>query len=248
MALTIYQQLDEWFHGALGTRLHAAETQHLEHILPNHFGYYAVQLGAPTFAQWLQYSPIKHQLWVGSPCDYPISALQVRSDYHHLPLAANSIDLMVLPHVLEFVTSPQRVLQETTEALIPNGSLIILGFNPTSFWGLWRKWHRKSKDVPWQGDYIGITRLRSWLETYGCTIEDYSTFYFRPPVNSDAVSEQLLFMESFGRMTMPHYGGVFCVVARKQESCITPLKTRWRLPRWAWGNREITLPTTQEPH
>ncbi|MHA7841553.1 MAG: class I SAM-dependent methyltransferase [Gammaproteobacteria bacterium] len=248
MTLTIYQQLDQWFHGRLGTQLRAAETQHLESILPNHFGYYAVQLGAPIFTQWLHHSPIKHRLWVGPVCDYPISTLQVRSDCDHLPLAPNSIDLVVMPHVLEFAESPQLILQEAINALIPNGALIILGFNPMSFWGLWRKCQKKRNQVPWQGRYVGITRLRSWLEKDGCTIEDYSTFYFRPPVNNDNLSNKLLFMESFGRIAMPHYGGVFCVVARKQESCITALKTPWRLPRWVSCHRGVTVTSTQEPH
>lgn len=248
MALTIYQQLDQWFHGALGARLHAAESQHLEHILPNYFGYYAAQLGAPTCTQWLQYSPIRHQIWLGSACDHPIGALQVLSDYQHLPFAPNSMDLVVMPHVLEFADSPESILQETAHLLIPNGALIILGFNPISLWGMWRQWHRKTAQMPWGGKYQGITRLRGWLKTYGCAIESYSTFYFRPPVNSDALSQKLLFMESFGRMTMPHYGGVFCLVARKQEGCVTPLKARWRLPRWIFGNKQITVPTVQEPH
>jgi ubiquinone/menaquinone biosynthesis C-methylase UbiE len=48
---------------------------------------------------------------------------EVRSDLHHLPLAANSIDLVVMPHTLEFAPDPHQMLREVERVLVPEGQV-----------------------------------------------------------------------------------------------------------------------------
>ncbi len=55
----------------------------------------------------------------------------------------DSIDLVFLPHTLEFSADPHQVLRETERVLIPEGRVIILGFNPLSSLGLWRLFRRR---------------------------------------------------------------------------------------------------------
>ena len=55
-----------------------------------------------------------------------------------LPFASASIDLVVLPHVLEFSAHPHQVLREVERVLVPEGSVVIAGLNPLSLWGLRR--------------------------------------------------------------------------------------------------------------
>ena len=65
---------------------------------------------------------------------------------HELPIATQSIDLVLLPHVLEFAEEPHAVLREVDRVMMPEGRLVIVGFNPWSLWGmrsalgLRRKW------------------------------------------------------------------------------------------------------------
>ena len=54
---------------------------------------------------------------------------------HELPIATQSIDLVVLPHVLEFADEPHQILREVDRVLMPEGRLVIVGFNPWSLWG-----------------------------------------------------------------------------------------------------------------
>ncbi len=50
-------------------------------------------------------------------------------DLLDLPFEAQSVDLLVMPHTLEFTSDPHRLLSEAERVLMPEGQLIILGFN-----------------------------------------------------------------------------------------------------------------------
>ncbi len=56
-------------------------------------------------------------------------------DLLDLPFEAQSVDLLVMPHTLEFARDPHRLLREAERVLVPEGQLIILGFNSLSLWG-----------------------------------------------------------------------------------------------------------------
>jgi ubiquinone/menaquinone biosynthesis C-methylase UbiE len=43
---------------------------------------------------------------------------------------------VVLPHTLEFSADPHHVLREVERVLVPEGRVVISGFNPASLWGL----------------------------------------------------------------------------------------------------------------
>jgi ubiquinone/menaquinone biosynthesis C-methylase UbiE len=65
--------------------------------------------------------------------------VDVLCDLRQLPFAAHSIDLVVMAHVLEFHDDPHQILREVERVLIPEGEVIIAGFNPISIWGLRRR-------------------------------------------------------------------------------------------------------------
>ena len=53
-----------------------------------------------------------------------------------LPLAPESVDVIVMVHVLEFIAKPPVLLREVYQALAPGGQLIIVSLNPWSLWGI----------------------------------------------------------------------------------------------------------------
>ncbi|MBK6906226.1 MAG: methyltransferase domain-containing protein [Rhodocyclaceae bacterium] len=53
--------------------------------------------------------------------------VDVFSDVHHLPFASNSIDLVVVPHTLEFDSNPHQVLREVERVLVPEGQVLVSG-------------------------------------------------------------------------------------------------------------------------
>src|ERR1019366_694210 len=55
--------------------------------------------------------------------------------FEALPFDAASLDLVVLPHALELARDPHRTLREVERVLVPEGRVLIIGFNPASLWG-----------------------------------------------------------------------------------------------------------------
>ena len=75
----------------------------------------------------LRESRIAHRLKVA-----PWGEVHLRAKCHELPIATQSIDLVLLPHVLEFAEEPHAVLREVDRVMMPEGRLVIVGFNPWS--------------------------------------------------------------------------------------------------------------------
>lgn len=125
----------------------------------NIFGYHAVQLGFPLFNA-LSQCRIRQRILAGVPT-YP-KAVDVECELTALPFAENSVDLLVLPHVLEFASNPQAILREVERVLISEGHLFITGFSALSIGFLWR-FLGKKKAFPWFGRFLPLWRLKDWL-------------------------------------------------------------------------------------
>ena len=144
---------------------------------------------------------------------------------------SESVDVVVLPHLLEFEPDPHQVLRETERILIGEGHLVILGFNPWSLWGLWRTVLAWRGEPPWCGRFFGIARIKDWLALLGFDIIKARRFYFRPPLPSEGVMSKLELLERIGRTCWPYLGGAYIVVAKKRVATVTPVKTSWRAHR-----------------
>lgn len=123
------------------------EHQRLDELTADIFGFNATQVGVPEIES-LRANRMPHT-WntvVGMPADghdNEAKPLVVVQQFDELPFASASIDLVVLPHVLEFAEEPHQILREVERVLIPEGQVIICGFNPVSLWGarhVWSRW------------------------------------------------------------------------------------------------------------
>lgn len=223
------RELRRWFASEPGERLCADEKRVLAAMSEEGvFGYHLVQLqdfghGLQAFDQ----CAIQHRLILGLE---PHSANQVAGVAigEHLPLAADSVDLMVLPHTLDFSLDPHQVLREVDRVLIPEGKLLIVGFNPLSLWGIWRLVLRWRGDVPWCGHFLSYRRLRDWLGLLGMDVEQTDVCGFVPPVRRESWHRRLSFLDRLGRRLWPMLAGVYAVRAVKRVSTVRPIKTRWR--------------------
>lgn len=227
-------QLNHWFETALGQRLLTAETAAVAEVLPAFFGYHAVQIGHLGAGRLLASSRIKHRCIVTTQqtAQYsPYSQLRALAD--ELPFATDSVDVMMLPHVLEFEDTPHAVLREVERSLIPEGHVIILGFNPFSLWGLWRLLHlRRRQTAPWCGRALSLLRLKDWLTLLGFDIVHQQSFFFSPPFSPPYLTSTLQFMEKLAVQIPNRFGAVYIIVAKKRVTTLTPIKPSWR-PRTA---------------
>jgi hypothetical protein len=114
----------------------------------------------------------------------------------------------------------------------------MLGFNPWGLWGLWRMAWKRRGDPPWCGCLVGLTRLYDWLSLLDFRIVHTRYFFFRPPLQREALMRALAFLEvAGGRWWLP-VGGLYLVVAQKRIAAVTPLRLRWevrpRVARLGW--------------
>jgi SAM-dependent methyltransferase len=215
--------LKDWFNTPLGKRLRDEETRLLQQLLPPLFGYHLLQVGAVDDGNWLSVSRIKHRCVLATQnLSGPGSAL-VYADA--LPIQADCVDVVVLPHVLEFEDNPHQVLREVERVLIAEGHVIVLGFNPLSLWGLRRlfKWH---KPPPWNGRFRTALCIKDWLALLGFEIHAQHSVFFSPPFRSLPIP----FLERSGKRWWPQLGGVYAIVAKKRVATLTPIKPRWVQP------------------
>jgi SAM-dependent methyltransferase len=222
--------LETWFGEEPGSLIASAEHALLARALPDLFGYHIVQLGRPHGRALMDSSRISHQVEIElGHASNPHVQLHCAEDA--LPLASNSIDVLVLPHVLEFAADPRRVLREAERVLIGEGHVVILGFNPWSCLGLTSWLLRWRGAPPWCGRFIGLARVKDWLQVLGFELVQVARAAFRPPSRRPAVNRRLAFLEQLGAYCWPGLANVYLVVGRKRVEGVTPLKLAWRQRR-----------------
>jgi SAM-dependent methyltransferase len=151
-------------------------------------------------------------------------AVALHCDFDALPFASQSLDLVVLPHALELAHDPHLTLREVERVLVPEGRVMILGFNPASLWGLRQRMGHASRALglrgplflPSHGEYFGYWRLRDWLRLLSFEVEGGRFGCYRPPFRSARGLERSAWFESIGERWWPVLGALYFLVAVKR--------------------------------
>ncbi|RVT50628.1 methyltransferase domain-containing protein [Rubrivivax albus] len=230
-------ELGAWLQSPPGRYLLAWEQDRLDHDVADAFGFHALQLGMPEL-DGLRANRMPHR-WVASdvlstpeplPAPPPadgISTTQLdgdrvhlRSEFDALPFPAGSLDLVVLPHSLELARDPHLTLREVERVLMPEGRLLITGFNPASLWGLRQRVARlrgaHDLFMPRAGDFIGYWRLRDWLRLLGFEVEVGRFGCWRPPCETERWLQRYAWMDPIGDRWWPVLGAVYYLHAVKR--------------------------------
>jgi len=94
-------------------------------------------------------------------CD---KARKIQAKAYTLPLQSNSVDMIIMPHLLEFDAFRFQTIREVERVLKPEGILLILNFNPWSLWVRYQfLWDKKMADS-WGGHFISRPRILDWLK------------------------------------------------------------------------------------
>ncbi|MGH8503669.1 MAG: class I SAM-dependent methyltransferase [Gammaproteobacteria bacterium] len=214
-----------WYATLAGEQLLQDIKRRVDGMVPDLFGYHAVQVDclAPR-TDLLDQSRIRHRLRT----DLDKRVADVAADGAALPFDADSIDLMLLMHTLDLAAEPHRVLREAERVLIPEGRLIVIGFNPWSVYGLWRLGRRWRRQAPWCVNFCSGARLDDWLSLLGFEVETCDYAGFMPPLQHQRLRNRLTPIERLASGVVPMMGGVRVLLARKQVATLTPLKPSWR--------------------
>lgn len=218
----IRESLHDWFQSPLGVYLLAQECVWLNQVTPDIFGYHAIQLGLPAF-DLLRESRIVHRVTV-SP-EVARQPNHVQAQFHELPFDAQSIDLCVIPHVLEFSEIPHEVLREIDRVLRPEGRVLVLGFNPWSLFGTRKLW--TSKGYPWQGQFVSLVRIKDWLQLLGLEPASGRLACYIPPCETEKWQRRFRFMEPTGDRWWGVAGGVYMLEAIKRVQGMRLIAPVW---------------------
>src|SRR5262249_45753596 len=154
--------LELWLRSPRGRKLIALEEREVGRVLPDVFGRHALQIGSwGRDGQLMDKAETVHRAVLGTVGDGQSAAV---IDPEQLPLPAKCVDLVVLPHTLEFAHSAHNVLREATRVLNDRGRLLILGFNPWSAWALRARLGLRYRAFPAGAHLNSVGRLADWLE------------------------------------------------------------------------------------
>lgn len=217
--------LVEWFDTPKGAYVLDWEYTQFDSAVEDVFGFVAVQIGSPQI-DFLRANRIPSRVRVGEE-----PGCQVRGECYALPLASQSVDLIVLPHVLEFSDMPHQILREAERVLRPEGHIVISGFNPLSLWGAKRMVAHRGGEYPWCGEFIGLLRLRDWLKLLGFELNGGRFGCYAPPFSTSKWLQRSAFMESAGDRWWPIAGGVYVVRAVKRTHGMRLLQPGWKRAR-----------------
>jgi len=216
----IANSLSEWFASPQGSYVLTREQAYFDHTVSDIFGYNALQLGLPE-QNFLQSSRMPLRFNAGNQ-----AGNHVRVSCSELPFAGDSLDLVLMPHVLEFAENPHHIIREVERVLMPEGSLIISGFNPFSLWGLHRTLGRK-QGYPWSGRFIALPRMKDWLALLGFEVVGGRFAAYAPPFRQRKLLDRFSFMERAGDRWWAVSGGVYFLHAVKRVHGMHLIKPKW---------------------
>ena len=230
-----------WTVSPPGRYVLAWEQAQLDRVVSDMFGYHALQLGLPQLdALRENRMPCRGLVLdaasgASAPFTYPprtvegVDASQnerfaplgqptVWCDLLDLPFEAQSVDLLVMPHTLEFTRDPHRLLREAERVLMPEGRLVILGFNSLSLWGARQSFGKMAGRpfVPAAHDLIAFTRIKDWIKLLGFELERGRFGCYRPPLDRENWLTRFAFMEAAGDRWWPIFGAAYMVTAVKR--------------------------------
>lgn len=229
-----------WFATSLGQYIIEHEFRYFDQIVANIFGYNAVQLGMPRY-DFLR----ANRMPLRFSASYDSSAA-LRTCVEHLPIPSDTIDLAVIPHVLEFRSNPHQILREIHRVLIPEGHVVISGFNPISLWGLQCHFSSNRGEFPWSGDFIAISRVKDWLKLLNFEMKGGKLCCYAPPFTNENWRRRFKFMEDAGDRWWPISGGVYFLHAIKHKHGMRLIKPNWKTS--LTSRRKIAAATQRSKH
>lgn len=168
----------DWIQSVAGRALIEQEAAHVHNALDSMFGDQFLQIGAWAADRFPGFARTQRTAVVSDCEGDSISAI---TELDHLGIAADSIDVVLLPHVLETHGDPHGVLREVDRVLRSDGHIIILGFSPVSLWGL-RHLVTGRRFPPAIRRMISEHRLRDWLRLLNYAVDHSSFQYFHAPM------------------------------------------------------------------
>ena len=236
--------LQDWFLTPPGQYLLDWEREQVDLCVADIFGYHALQLGVPQLDalrvnrmphRWLATEQLSPPVSGALPSSDAANAVALCTHFSALPFSAHSLDMVVLPHSLELSDDPHATLREVERGLVPEGKVVICGFNPLSLWGflqhrrhIYRRLGFSELFLPTVGEFIGVRRLRDWLNLLGFEVEVVRFGCYRPGVHTTKWLSRFEWIDRVGAKWWPIFGSSYFIVAVKRVRGVRLKGATWR--------------------
>ncbi|MGI9344060.1 MAG: class I SAM-dependent methyltransferase [Gammaproteobacteria bacterium] len=252
----------EWLESGGGKSLLQEETKRVRRALESVFGDQFLQIGGWGAQRFSRHARTRRSAIIDERAGPEVDIVTAPDC---MGIASDSVDVALLPHVLETHDDPHGVLREVDRVLRSDGHVIILGFNPVSFLGL-RHLVSRRRFPPGIRRLIPEHRLRDWLRLLNFAVDNSSFQHFQPPllrrkrIDSATAPATVGATARFDRATARSGGrfiraarsswkaavkswrryapfaGAYIVVARKELYTVTPIRPVWKPRRRLVGS------------
>ncbi len=213
---------------------------------PTFFGYHLLKIGDLSTEISTHKSLIKSHIAVHSTEAVKKNASSMTKDQSHnnhfsqekvnviadiddLPFVQHSVDVCLLSHALEFTLDPHHVVREANRVLIPNGYMVITGYNPVSLAGLNKLTPYRNKNFPWNMNFFLPSRIKDWLILMGYEILSDDRLLFNALNGEEKQGQMAKKWQQFAKQYFTCLGSVYVIVAKKRRLPLTPIKPKWKL-------------------
>jgi len=230
--------LKQWFKTSPGQVMLKQEKQLIGKAIENLFGYFLVQLGCVSEENLTESSRITSKVLVNKTIDFELAKnteIQwIQAELDFLPIGHDKADLVLLPHTLEAVDDPYYLLRQVDKMLMPEGHIVLTGFNGMACTPLRLKYFSNSEGFK-VAKFRRANKLKEWLEVLGydvSLIEYSSVMCFS---TNEKYTFWVKFIEKIERALKwvgLDFGNVYCLVAKKRVDSPTLVGLKWHLPKW----------------
>jgi len=247
---TLDMAMANWFRSALGRYLLRIERHAVEHAISRFFGYHQLDLMLNAELSVGNNSLLGHRIIAvpRPPVNSSLRSAKVNQnqtkqagidhdtldregivvcDSDELPFANDSINLVILHHTLDVTAHPHQTLREACRVLRSGGHIVIVGFNPLSFWGI-RKLFSWRKNAPWMTRFLSPLRLDDWLNLLDVQPSHVSHKFYMPPIRSLSWLRRFGFLEKLGQRLRLPLGAFYTVYGQKRVAGSISYKPKWR--------------------
>ena len=228
--------LRHWFQSKAGQVLFNHEQQLVDQALDNKFGYYLVQLGCVSQQSLVQNSRVSSKLLVDEHSSTHWLQTQgvkwVQAEFDFLPIARDSVDVVLLPHTLETVDDPYYLLRQVDQMLLPEGHVVLTGFNLIGCLPLRFSYFSKRGEFG-KARLRRASKIKEWLEVLGYEV---GTVRYTPVMCFAATEKYRRWAKVIEKVerSLSHiglnFGNVYCLIAKKKVDAPTLVGMKWKLP------------------